>query len=252
VVNLSIRYGIITPYTSYLIEEDDILGQANRQTIVEEAIADFAAPAAVSGEAAVERAEEEGAMAEAEVAQAAPIEVTRVVTEMADEGDRSRSQPVQFVGDKTFVYRDGRWLDTAYDPDASLPQQIVFASDAYFELLSALPEVGQYLALGQNVLFVYGEQVYEIVTGEGQTTLVLPQPTPTGAPNQAVEPNGPMTIVTTAVPTQEIVAIEPAAPTRDGEESQRSVGTGLCTAAFAMPLILGAGIVIGRKKERRN
>src|SRR5690606_36033828 len=30
VVNLSVRYGIITPYTSFLIEEDDILSQEGR------------------------------------------------------------------------------------------------------------------------------------------------------------------------------------------------------------------------------
>jgi hypothetical protein len=33
IVNLSIRYGIITPYTSYLIEEDDIFSQTRREAI---------------------------------------------------------------------------------------------------------------------------------------------------------------------------------------------------------------------------
>jgi len=41
VVNLSIRYGIITPYTSFLIEEDDILSQQGR----ERALDDFASEA---------------------------------------------------------------------------------------------------------------------------------------------------------------------------------------------------------------
>ena len=35
VVNLSIRYGIITPYTSFLIEEDDILSQRGRDQAME-------------------------------------------------------------------------------------------------------------------------------------------------------------------------------------------------------------------------
>ena len=36
VVNLSVRYGIITPYTSFLIEEDDILSQSGRERIITE------------------------------------------------------------------------------------------------------------------------------------------------------------------------------------------------------------------------
>ena len=36
VVTLSVRYGIITPYTSFLIEEDDILSQAGRERAMTE------------------------------------------------------------------------------------------------------------------------------------------------------------------------------------------------------------------------
>src|SRR5690606_6155304 len=57
VVNLSIRYGIITPYTSFLIEEGDIFTQSGRDEILEEAAEDFAAPREVSGASAVEEAE---------------------------------------------------------------------------------------------------------------------------------------------------------------------------------------------------
>jgi len=60
VVSLSTRYGIITPYTSFLIEEDDIIAQSPDATTA------LAAPAAVSGAEAVERAVTESDMAAAE------------------------------------------------------------------------------------------------------------------------------------------------------------------------------------------
>src|SRR5690606_11236384 len=76
------------------------------------------------------------------------------------------------------------WIDTAYEQDKHAAQQVGFASDAYFELLSAVPELGQYLALGQRVLVVYGDKAYEVVEGEGQAALTLP----TTAVNSAPEP----------------------------------------------------------------
>ena len=60
IVSLSVRYGIITPYTSFLIEEDDILTQSGRERIGE----DFAANEAralnsnVTGSVAVDAADD--------------------------------------------------------------------------------------------------------------------------------------------------------------------------------------------------
>jgi hypothetical protein len=82
---------------------------------------------------------------------------------------------VRLVGSKTFVMRDGVWMDTAYDADRQTPQEVGFASDAYFDLLTAVPELGQYLAIGEQVLVVYEDQVYQIVPGEGDAAITLPQ-----------------------------------------------------------------------------
>jgi Ca-activated chloride channel family protein len=57
IVNLSTRYGVITPYTSFLIEEDDIFAQTGGALPAMEAAAEMlAAPAVVSGAEAVDRA----------------------------------------------------------------------------------------------------------------------------------------------------------------------------------------------------
>jgi Ca-activated chloride channel homolog len=71
VVSLSLRYGIITPYTSFLVEEpQDVLTVAGRERAVEELAENFqAAPLAPSGEKAVEDAV---MRQELEAAEAAP------------------------------------------------------------------------------------------------------------------------------------------------------------------------------------
>ena len=69
VVRLSIRYGIVTEYTSYLVTEPKALGSNAWEDIAEEEYdRSFSAPTAPSyGQDAVEKAAGQGAMAEAEM-----------------------------------------------------------------------------------------------------------------------------------------------------------------------------------------
>ncbi len=41
-------------------------------------------------------------------------------------------------------------------------EEIEFLSDGYFELLDKHPELKEYLALGENVTFVFNNQAYRI------------------------------------------------------------------------------------------
>ncbi len=178
VVNLSIRYGIITPYTSYLIEEDDIFSQTGRQGIVDEAVLEGAAVEVTRVVTEmVEEAADSAEMSEAEAPMALPTMVPAPAggAEVPGETAVSVNEVVRLVGSKTFVLRNGLWIDTAYDADTMTPQKVGFASDAYFDLIAAAPELGDYLALGQRVLVVYGGQVYEVVEDAGQVDVVLPE-----------------------------------------------------------------------------
>ncbi|MCA9973896.1 MAG: VWA domain-containing protein, partial [Anaerolineales bacterium] len=115
VVNLSIRYGIITPYTSYLIEEDDIFSQSARDLIVEEELAEMAAEEpAVSGGAAVDEAAAAGDLAEAEAPAPVVLATAPPLGTPAPDGAPIAAAPqtgVRSVGSKTFVLRDGVWID---------------------------------------------------------------------------------------------------------------------------------------------
>ncbi|NLX08442.1 MAG: VWA domain-containing protein [Chloroflexi bacterium] len=171
IVRLSIRYGIITPYTSFLIEEQDIF----TQTGVEAAQADFEnetgmAFGQTSGEGAVNAAE---SAADLSGADAAPIPMPTMAPTAAREtpdgemggggDDADASQPIQYADDRTFVWRDGTWIDTLYNADTMTPVEVAFLSDEYFDLLALDPMVGEFLALGDHVLFVWDGQAYEVV-----------------------------------------------------------------------------------------
>jgi hypothetical protein len=71
---------------------------------------------------------------------------------------------IQTVGDKTFIELEGVWTDTTFEPDTMTAQEVVFLSDAYFDLLDTLPELARYFALGENVIVVVEGIAYEVVS----------------------------------------------------------------------------------------
>lgn len=229
VVDLSIRYGIITPYTSFLIEEDDILTQSGRQNLVEESMAEEEEPMEVSGFEAVEGARAEGELAAADAP--APLPTTPVGESL--DGDRVTESAVQSVGSKTFVYRDGVWIDTAYDADAQQPQRVSFVGEQYFELLSAAPEIGQYLSLGPHVIVVFQGNAYEVVEGDGEAdeTITFPDATDAG--------------------DEEVVTVEPTPANNAGEDSEAvpAARTLPCAAILILPFFLGGLALVSLRRR---
>ncbi len=162
IVNLSVRYGIITPYTSFLVEEPEMaLSQEGRQQLAhDEFAAAEAAPAPqVSGEAAVSKAVEQNALAGADqAAPAAPLPTAAPGSAPAD------TAAVTTVGDKAFVQRDGVWTDTTFDPTTMTTTKLTFPSDEFLQFLTEHPAAGKYFALGARVIVVIDGTAYETVT----------------------------------------------------------------------------------------
>lgn len=173
IVRLSIRYGIITPYTSFLIQEQDIFTQSG----VEEAQTAFRdetdqAFSAASGAVAVDAAESAANLADAEMPMPAMTQAPAGEREKDADGASAaggyasgapEGQALRYAADRTFVWRDGAWIDTLYSADDMEPITVTFLSDAYFDLLELDPRVGEYLALGDHVLFVWDGEAYEVV-----------------------------------------------------------------------------------------
>jgi Ca-activated chloride channel family protein len=176
VVDLSIRYGIITPYTSFLIDENDILTQSGRDRAAES----FNEEAQIlsgqtTGSGAVDAADTSAnlAAAQAPLPMAAPTMTAPgrggggggegfVATESDDES--GLVNPIQTVKGKTFILQNGVWTDTTFAPDTMQTQKIVFLSDEYFNLLTTMPELSDYFALGDRVIVVVEGAAYEVVT----------------------------------------------------------------------------------------
>lgn len=183
IVDLSVRYGIITPYTSFLIDENDILTQSGQEQARMELEEDAQTLASESsGESAVTTADDLADMTNAQ----APAEPMALPTQTAQTGiggagmDNTSvdqdgnvdgyyyqpSNPITSVGDKTFLYLDGVWTDTTFEPDNMETVEIEFLSDAYFDLLTEHPELGEYFAVGEQVIVVFEGTAYEVIVSE--------------------------------------------------------------------------------------
>jgi Ca-activated chloride channel family protein len=160
IIALAKKYGIITPYTSYLVLEDGMvppgavpMGEFLMRDGFGGGVAkNPAAPAFVQGGHAreasksMQRQEQAGSLEEAE-----------------DKDSEWSQQMVQQVKNKTFVQKGVVWEDTEYDSEAKLKEvQIKFMSDEYFALIDKYPDIGQYLAVGDNVRIVWDNQVFVV------------------------------------------------------------------------------------------
>jgi len=212
VVALSVRYGIITPYTSFLIQEteENILTSEGQDEAAEKFLA-MPTQAAV-GAPAAEMADEQANMRGVESAGGGMM-------------PEEAAQVVRLVGSKTFVRQDGVWTDTTFDPSRMSTVQVSFGSDGYFDLLAARPEWGAYFALGERVIFVAEGAIYEVVEGEGEAVQVPATHTP-GPGQPTVEPTRP------GQPGQPT-----ATPVASGGTTTTESGSGTCTGAMVMGIV---------------
>jgi Ca-activated chloride channel family protein len=178
VVRLSIQYGIVTPYTSYLVAEPHAFGADAIGEISQDAFKALqTAPSPASGQAAVERAAAESQMGGADIAP-------------AQEGEAA--QVVRTAGTRTFRLVDGVWTDTTFDPQATGPRRVPFLSADYFALAASRPDVAAALALGERVIIVVGGIAYETVgANEAGDAIRVPDPVSSSDPALPDEPDLP-------------------------------------------------------------
>jgi Ca-activated chloride channel family protein len=160
IVDLSVRYGIMTPYTSFLVEEEqDIFTPEGREEAAQEMwMQSTAVPAPAAGAGAVEDAENREAL--------------RSTDKAADS-----SEQVKYAGDKVFVLRDDIWTDTTYDSSMDTVK-LGFGSEDYFALIAAHPEWGRYFSVGQELIVVLDGTAYQVSEGD-----FPPIDIPVGAPS---------------------------------------------------------------------
>ncbi|MFQ5592758.1 MAG: VIT domain-containing protein [Anaerolineae bacterium] len=189
IVELAVRHGIATPYTSFLVDERaDVLTREGREAIGEREFQSFQfAPAPMSGASAVQKSQDTAAMEQAERPLVLPM--------MAARGGSGQGGPavqlVRAISAKTFVLRDEVWTDTTFDPAQMTTTKINFGSERYFELLTEHPEWAPYFAAGQRVIVVQADQAYEIVSEGGQAATQQQTSSTTGVTQSGSQQTGP-------------------------------------------------------------
>src|SRR5947199_1960388 len=181
--DLARRFGIVTPYTAYLIVEDE---DRRRVPLTERSMqsmsADSAARAGVAkawdgfkekkdGDDAVANARSQNAFKFADQSAASiyagAAESLRgfALTAPAARAESDRltqyTQQSKFVNGRAFFQNGKQWVD-AKAQNATRRERIQFNSEAYFDLLKKHPEAAPWMALGQNVLLSLDDTVYEI------------------------------------------------------------------------------------------
>jgi Ca-activated chloride channel family protein len=175
ITQLAREHGIVTPYTSYLIMEDEeIRIRRNELTdhfqtlppapeLKKEAEGDFDAMKQKSGDRSITVSEEfqglNGASNYAETKQGSG----RMNYKDSQGHEMNLTQQVKNIQGRA-VYQSGKfWVDSELqNQKAKNQKRIQFNSDAYFKLLKENPETAQFLSLGQNVRFYYDNTFYEI------------------------------------------------------------------------------------------
>ncbi|MGI8654167.1 MAG: VIT and vWA domain-containing protein [Pyrinomonadaceae bacterium] len=170
IVDLGTRYGIVTPYTSYLALESNNSAQANDDMILN-------SPLPMNGRRAMKRDRAPSMPSSSASAGNGNFSATTGAEAVQmSKGVRAQQETITVTGDssaasatkrdvrgKTFYLREGAWTDAEFKAEARLPETMLsFGSDDYFALLKREPRLAEFFALGERVIVVFNARVYRI------------------------------------------------------------------------------------------
>jgi Ca-activated chloride channel homolog len=153
IVDLGTRYGIVTPYTSYLaLEPNQVTRNLTDRPVNGRFSGGIGGNTPPAPKAATTGAE---AVLQSKRARAQQESITVEKDKLAAD--------IKTVGGKTFYLRDGVWTDAEFKAESRLPEtSLTFGSDEYFALLKRQPRLAEYFALGEKVVVVFEGRVYRI------------------------------------------------------------------------------------------
>jgi len=158
------KYGIVTPYTSFLIVEDSmrhmLTGGKDDATIAREMAE------AKTGDFAVQRSKGLAKMKKAEAAPAMIMPAAAPAGSGYDEAEVNEKiqATIKNAGGRTFVLNnDGYFTDTEFDAKNDMVKEIKYLSREYFEMSKESRDVTEIMSLGQKVIFKYKGEFYKIV-----------------------------------------------------------------------------------------
>ena len=184
VVRLSKKYGIITPYTSYLIIEDEAVSvrtnrlesrdqllntrvqSAQPETLDEIQVTYDSGINQSSGSGSVIASKRNQKLKKAENAAKIRTEDTEMDYVTNTGQTTNLASDIRNVNGRAFYQNNGEWVDANIplnkDKKNRKVNRVEFNSKAYFTLIKNNPEVVDYLSLGRNIRFELNNEVIEI------------------------------------------------------------------------------------------
>ena len=161
IVDLGTRYGIVTPYTSYLALEPNATPQQQVTRAGGFGLGRMNAPS--PGAAPPPKAADARAMTGLAGVQESKRARSQQEAERFDKD--ALSAAVKTVAGKTFYLRDGIWTDAEFKAGSKLPETAIkFGSDEYFALLNQKPRLAEFFSLGEKVVVVFEGRVYRVTS----------------------------------------------------------------------------------------
>ncbi len=189
VVRLAKKHGIITPYTSYLILEDEAIAANNNRVRTDdqllrpralnapqiqrdlqldevEVTINSKSDASKSGKAGVQASKEMQEMNRAENVGAAKQGEERLVYKDKAGESRNLGESISNVRGRAVYQNNNNWLDAnialnAAENNNLKTNRVKFNSEAYFKLMQK-EGANDFLALGKNVRFMLDSEVFEV------------------------------------------------------------------------------------------
>ena len=169
VTDLGTRYGIVTPYTSYLALEDEraITYSVGRQATQRQRDHRWSYDSQRAKSAPLPNMQPGVSVATG----ADAVQLSKIAREQQDVSrlkDEEKTSSVRRVAGKTFYLVDGVWTDSEFKKESKMPETVLaFGNDEYFALFKAEPETGKLLALGERVVVVFEGRVYRVNAPKG-------------------------------------------------------------------------------------
>jgi len=155
---LSKEYGVLSPYTAFLSQEDE----ARVLPVVRDRHSSRTKLDAYAFSAS--------AQAPMYAVGAEAVQLSKGLREMKEKKVVDSNEQIRYVGGRAFSLRNGEWVETRYNGEPVLA--VKRDSDACLNLLKAYPALGRYLAVADRVLFSWNGRYLRIgETGESERSV---------------------------------------------------------------------------------
>ena len=158
VIRLSKKYGVMSPYTSYLIQEDDAIAYHPMRLNQPRLSRGVPAPDMAGAKPGYESARisvmaDQGAGNYSAGSGQLAVKISKRSRQMKEAESLSTNQYIKRIGTRTFYFKDEFWTDSEYKDEKTI--DIKYSSAAYLDLILTYPGISKYLALGEKVIVKY-------------------------------------------------------------------------------------------------